>query len=97
MGRSRNPSPENLLEIIGRFDATLQRELEQKLDDDDGLIRRELSLLVHRRHHISHGQNEGLRSRKALELVDLVKDLADWFILALRPDAAARQLRNGLG
>lgn len=97
MGRSRTPSPENLLEVVGRFDANLQRELEQKLDADDGAIRRELALLVHRRHHISHGQNEGLGSRKALELVELAKDLADWFILALRPDATARQLRAGAG
>lgn len=94
MSRSRNPSPENLLEVVGRFDTSMQHELEQKLNADDGMVRRELSLLVHRRHHIAHGENEGLGSRKALDLVDLAKDLADWFILALRPDATTRQLRN---
>src|SRR4051812_7955696 len=43
MTRSRNPSAENLVETVGRFDASLQRELETKLDDDGGFLRQELS------------------------------------------------------
>jgi hypothetical protein len=90
LSRSRNPSPDNLLEMVARFDGALEAEFSEWLDDNDSELRRELSLLVHRRHHIAHGLNEGLGTQKALQLVDVAKQVADWFILALNPDAAAR-------
>lgn len=94
--RSRTPSPENLCTLLGRLDLTLREEFEGLLDADDGRVRRELSLLVHRRHHIAHGLNEGLTSMKALSLVNLVRDLADWFIRALDPQPSARAGRTKL-
>lgn len=83
--RSRTPSPENLCEVLGRLDGNMRHDLEDYLDAEDGHVRRELSLLVHRRHHIAHGLNEGLGTKKALELGQLAKDLADWFIRVLNP------------
>ncbi len=91
LGRSRNPSVDKLVTLIGRFDAELQSEFERWLDADDGHIRRELSLLVQRRHDIAHGLNEGMGSRKVVALAKLAKDIADWFILELNPDAKSRR------
>lgn len=87
--RSRAPSPENLCEMLGRLDGNMRNNLEDYLDAEDGHVRRELSLLVHRRHHIAHGLNEGLGTRKAIELGVLARDLADWFILTLNPGPTA--------
>jgi hypothetical protein len=94
MGKSRNPSPENLLDIVGRFDESWRAELQDMLDADDKSLNRELSMLVHRRHQIAHGLNEGLNPRKALDLVTVAKTLADWFIRRFNPDAQARRRAN---
>lgn len=94
MARSRTPSPENLSLLLGRFDANLVDEFSDMLDDNDGELRRDLSLLVSRRHGIAHGLNDGLGSRRALELVDVAKYVADWFVLRLNPDAARMSLKT---
>jgi hypothetical protein len=86
MSRSINPSPDNLLTLLGRFDHTLQVEFRSLLDDDNGHVNHELSALVTRRHGIAHGLNEGLGSRRALELVDVAQQVADWLILRLNPE-----------
>lgn len=91
MSKSRNPSPDNLLDIVGRFDQAWRDELQGLLDQDDGFLNRELSLLVQRRHQIAHGLNEGLNSRKALALVDVAKTVANWFIRQFNPDAQVRR------
>ncbi|MGW6449526.1 HEPN domain-containing protein [Lentzea sp. NPDC055074] len=93
MTKSRNPSPENLIALLGRFDHSWQAEFEEVLDSDDNRIRRQLVLLVARRNQIAHGLNEGLTERKALELVETVKEIADWFIRRLDPYAANRAKR----
>src|SRR5438034_3271720 len=49
LAKSRNPSPDNLLEMIGRFDYNLRSELEELLEFDDQRLRRELAYLVDRR------------------------------------------------
>ncbi len=94
INKSRNPSLENLLDIVGRFDGDWHDELQEMLDANDGHLKHELSVLVSRRHQIAHGLNEGLASRKAIELALVSKQLADWFIRQFDPDAAKRQLKR---
>lgn len=84
--RSRNPSAYNLLEIVGRLDATLRNDLDALLDADDARMKRELGYLLHCRNLIAHGMNESVGTRRALDLVDLTKELADWFIRRLNPN-----------
>ncbi len=84
--RSRNPSPEALVSILGRFDMNLQRDFEQLLDEDDQRLRRDLSFLVSRRNAIAHGLNEGVGLQRALALVPPVLDVVDWFILRMNPN-----------
>lgn len=88
--KSRNPSPDNLVEMVGRFDERWKHEFESLLDSNDGGVRQELNLLVSRRNQIAHGLNEGLNTRKAIEMVDLSKQIADWFILRFNPSARNR-------
>jgi hypothetical protein len=84
--RSRNPSPDNLIELIGRFDSTISNEFTNILDGDDGRLRREVGLLVDRRNRIAHGLSEGITQSKALQLKDVACEVADWFILRFNPE-----------
>lgn len=86
MSRSINPSPDNLNTLLGRFDFSLQVEFQALLDEDGGRINHELSALVTRRHAIAHGQNEGLGSRRALQLVEVAQSVANWLIRRLDPN-----------
>ncbi len=81
----RKPSPEFLLEWVGRFDANLREDLDELFEADDQRLRRELSFMVDRRNRIAHGLNEGITSRKALDLKLIACELADWFILRFNP------------
>lgn len=93
--RSRTPSPSNLLDLVGRFDEAWKNELDAEFRKDDQWLMNELDMLVARRHQIAHGLNEGLGSRKALELVEVAKTVADWFILRFDPSLTSqRQGRN---
>lgn len=85
LDRSRNPSPDNLVGMIGRFDHALQVEFEYLLDSDDQRLRRELAFLVDRRNHIAHGLNEGVNRDKALALKDVALEVSDWLILKFNP------------
>lgn len=84
--KSRNPTPDNLLALVGRFDNNMREELSDLLDENDRELYREISFLVDRRNKIAHGLNEGLGSRRALELKTHAERVADWFILRLNPD-----------
>lgn len=84
--RSRNPSPSNLIELVGRFDSNLSDDFEVFLDADDQRLRRELDFLVDRRNRIAHGLNEGINSPKALDLTLVAVEVADWFILEFDPN-----------
>lgn len=86
--RTRNPSPANLLLLLGRFDGTLAELFSDFLDEDDGLRRQNLELLVQRRNEIAHGQNEGMGIQKALRVAETAREVADWFIRELAPDAS---------
>ncbi|MFF3092448.1 HEPN domain-containing protein [Streptomyces cyaneofuscatus] len=86
ISRTKNPSPENILSLAGRFGADFEVRLKDFLDDDDQRLRRELAFLVNRRHQIAHGLNEGLTGSKAIALYECMLEIADWFIDNLNPD-----------
>jgi hypothetical protein len=90
MPRSRTPSAENLMEVLGRLDAALQEEFETLLAHNDGELRQRLALLVGRRHQIAHGQNEGMGTQSALELYRAAKVISDWFVRRFAPYAEAK-------
>ena len=73
--RGRNPRPDVLVKRLGALDPRWATSLDAHLSADDNRLRRELGLLVDRRNSISHGQNEGLGARKALELAELSLEL----------------------
>lgn len=85
LDKGRNPSPESLLSMIGRFDLNLKDEFEEMLEQDDQRLRRELAFLVDRRNHIAHGLNEGINRDKALTLKDTAIEVSDWFVLRFNP------------
>jgi hypothetical protein len=86
LDRSKNPSPDNLLNLVGRFDLALVDDLKALLEADDQRLHRELSLLVDRRHKIAHGLNEGITQSKALSLKADAEIIADWFVQNLKPN-----------
>jgi hypothetical protein len=86
---SRNPSPENLCALVGRFDTTFEDELVELLDQDDQRVRRELALMVDRRNKIAHGLNEGITRDKALALKKVALEVSEWLVLRFNPYAVA--------
>ncbi|WP_373997257.1 HEPN domain-containing protein [Duganella sp. SG902] len=85
LDKSRNPSPDSLLGMIGRFDLNLKNDFDGLLEMDDQRLRRELAYLVDRRNHIAHGLSEGINRDKALTLKDVSLEISDWFILKFNP------------
>lgn len=83
--RSRNPSPDNLSDMIGRFDHELRVEFEALLEEDDQRLRRELAFLVDRRNHIAHGLSEGINREKALSLKEVAFEVSEWLVLRFNP------------
>ena len=80
-----NPTPDNLLQLVGRFDGSLRDDLCALFDGNDGELKREISLLIDKRNAIAHGESEGIGSRKALDLLSYSKLLTDWFIRNFDP------------
>ena len=85
LDKSRNPSPDNLVGMIGRFDHTLKVEFEELLESDDQRLRRELAFLVDRRNHIAHGLSEGINRDKALALKGVALEVSEWLVLKFNP------------
>lgn len=97
MERSRNPTPDRLLELVGRFDSSIRDDLKALLDADDQRLHRELSMLVDRRNRIAHGLNEGLGSQKALSIKTDVELVADWLLERLSPERIGVKYRAKRG
>jgi hypothetical protein len=83
--RTRNPSPSNLLDLVGRFDQSMKDELEGLFDADDGRLKRDLSFLVAMRNHVAHGLNDNVGPIRSLELCGVAQEVADWFVLRFNP------------
>jgi hypothetical protein len=83
--RIENPTPDNLLQLVGRFDSSLRDDLNTLFEQNDGELRREISLLIDKRNAIAHGESEGIGSRKALNLLNYSRVLTDWFIRNFDP------------
>ncbi|MFD3461212.1 HEPN domain-containing protein [Nocardia fluminea] len=94
ISRSRNPSPDNMLEIAGRFGGQFEEGLKNLLDEDDQRLKREVALLVDRRHKIAHGLNEGLTGTKALSLYECAVEVSEWFLDAFDPDNGPKKPRR---
>lgn len=83
--RGINPSPDALLALTGRFDATLEADLREFLQEDDQRLHREMAFLVDRRNKIAHGLNESVGVVKAIQLTAVASDVADWFVRSFDP------------
>ena len=81
----QNPTPDNLVKLVRRFDGTWADALEALLRSNGDLLWSELFFLVDRRNKVAHGLSEGITGRKALELAGYAKQVADWFIIQLDP------------
>lgn len=75
--RSKNPSPDNLLELIGRFDHRAGEEFDVFLRADDESAYRDLASLVDKRNKIAHGLNEGVGPERALALSTAAVSVVD--------------------
>lgn len=84
-GHGANPRPESLIKLVQRFDRAWAEELEMLLNADDELLKRELEFLVDKRNRISHGLNQGVGQRKALDLVPNARRIANWFVNRFDP------------
>jgi len=83
--RGRNPTPDKLEELVSRFGETFSAKFADLLDQDDQLVRRELSFLVDQRNKIAHGLIRGISTRKALDLMSVAERTSDWFISNMNP------------
>lgn len=83
--RIENPTPDHLLDLVGRFDGSLKEDLRNLFESNDGELRREISFLVGKRNVIARGESESIGPRKALDLLGYSKSLTDWFIRNFDP------------
>lgn len=79
-GRGANPKPESLVALVQRFDSEWADELDALLNAQDELLKRELEFLVDKRNRISHGLNQGVGQRKALDLAPRAREVVEWFV-----------------
>ena len=70
---------------MARFDLAWERELAQKLDDNDERLRRGLTQLLADRDQIAHGRSHSVGRVKALEHYKTAIEVADWCVLRLNP------------
>lgn len=83
--RGQNPAPGRLIEKMSRFSNQWGAQLTEKLDENDGLLRRELEFLVDRRNRIAHGQSEGISRSKALMLCGYALEITDEILRMMSP------------
>lgn len=85
MDRSRNPSRENLVGLLARFNVQWSSELETMLDADDQKLHRDLAWAVDTRNRIAHGENQGASAEKALTTRESLEEIAQWWVLRTNP------------
>ncbi|HEX5404841.1 MAG TPA: HEPN domain-containing protein [Pseudonocardiaceae bacterium] len=85
LNKGNNPTPQRLIDLAARFNTRFRDDLTNMFDDDDGRLRREVSLLVNLRNQIAHGESVNTGARKALDLVADARIVCDWFIRNLDP------------
>ncbi|PJJ61384.1 HEPN domain-containing protein [Compostimonas suwonensis] len=83
--KSRNPTPDALSGVLGRFDMSLSDDWIAFLAENDSLLHDDLSALVNMRNRIAHGENEGLKRERALKLAYSTLAIADWWITSFNP------------
>jgi RiboL-PSP-HEPN len=89
LGRGANPTPERLSALLNKFSSEWAEQFKTFVMSDDEIRSRELSFLVDRRNKIAHGQSESVGATKALALVPVARDVADWFCKVLDPSLGA--------
>lgn len=85
MERSRNPSQENLVSLLERFDQKWASDFVALLVADDELLHRDLAWAVDTRNRIAHGENQGASVEKALATCASLLSIADWWISSVDP------------
>lgn len=85
LAHTKNPTPDNLLELVGRFKVELRDNLNTLFEKEDQRLRREISFLVNRRNKIAHGMSEGVGTTKALSLKADAQLVGDWIVANLDP------------
>lgn len=85
MERSRNPSRENLVALLERFDPVWATDFVSFLVADDELLHRDLAWAVDTRNRIAHGENQGASVDKALATCASLQNIADWWISKVDP------------
>jgi hypothetical protein len=85
LGRGRNPSPGNLIDLASKFDQQWASEMQALLKADDDRLKRDLDLMIDRRNKIAHGLGENVTARKALDFAETGRTLSDWIIQRFDP------------
>lgn len=84
-GAGANPTPTKLVKLVSKFDPVWSESLNELFKRNDELLFREVSYLVDRRNKIAHGVNENVNIRKALDLVEHARKVAEWFTETFKP------------
>jgi hypothetical protein len=81
--RPGNPRVDNLLQLVGRFNATWRKELEELLANDERDSR--INALVGIRNDVAHGKNQGVSRAQAFEYYELADEVIDFFLERFDP------------
>ena len=88
-GKGRNPSPEKLRDVLGKFDSELRARFDMRIAEDDDLVKREVQWMVDRRNKIVHGESENVTASRSLKIAERCSELVDWLIEELRPETVS--------
>ena len=96
LGKGANPTPDRLAALLTRFSREWAELFKSFVAEDDEFRSRELAFLVDRRNKIAHGASEGIGAAKALALVPVAREVADWFCTVLDPTVGSSTSRSWL-